>query len=56
MDNDKEYIEKEIEEKNKKLMEEIEEREKYVYKNKKIKDNGDKRKDKRGDEKEYREE
>lgn len=37
MDNDKEYIEKEIEEKNKKLMEEIEERERQLYKNKKIK-------------------
>ena len=37
MDNDKEHIEKEIEEKNKKLMEEIEEREKQLYKNKKIK-------------------
>ena len=31
MDNDKEHIEKEIEEKNKKLMEEIEEREKQLY-------------------------
>lgn len=31
MDNDKEYIEKEIEEKNKKLMEEIEERERQLY-------------------------
>ncbi len=31
MDNDKERIEKEIEEKNKKLMEEIEEREKQLY-------------------------
>lgn len=38
MDNDKEHIEKEIEEKNKKLMEEIEERERQLYKNKKIKD------------------
>lgn len=43
MDNDKEHIEKEIEEKNKKLMEEIEEREKYVYKNKKIKGDEDKK-------------
>ena len=43
MDNDKEDIEKEIEEKNKKLMEEIEEREKQLYKNKKIKDNSDKK-------------
>lgn len=42
MDNDKEHIEKEIEKKNKKLMKEIEEREKYIYKNKRIKDNGDK--------------
>lgn len=49
MDNDKEYIEKEIEEKNKKLMEEIEEREKQLYKNKKIKDNWDKRKDEKVD-------
>lgn len=49
MDNDKEHIEKEIEEKNKKLMEEIEEREKQLYRNKKIKDNGDKRKDEKED-------
>lgn len=52
MNNDKEYIEKEIEEKNKKLMEEIEEREKQLYGNKKIRDDEDKRRDERGDEKE----